>query len=446
MKRTFFGTILAVAACATLPAAVPSVTDVAMVQANDRLVTITYTLSNAPAVVTLDVQTNATANAAADDAGWTSIGGDGVWNAMGDVWKKVATGAHTITWRPDVSWPDHKIENDCARAVVTAWATNNTPAYMVVNLALDKTADGFLTFYPGEAYLPKSEPSQTKAITQNPEYKTNKLVMRKIMAAGVTWTMGSATTEPGRNSENEIAHQVTLADNYYIGVFPITQYQYYAAGGTSGGNYPHQNTPQFTVEASMRPVESIAGNAIRKRGFKTSPSNGTFLYALRDKTGILFDLPFETQWEFAARAGWGSGFWGNGRSIESSDANRALADLGRFGLTYSSDGTIAPADGGTPIVGRYEPNDWGLYDMFGCVRQACLDVYSEDNTELTEDQIDGGNSNKTRVARGGAWCDTWDKCRPAARSTYLDAPNASQMNSTDKGRVGFRVVCPVGIQ
>ncbi len=114
MKRTFFGTILAVAACATLPAAVPSVTDVAMVQANDRLVTITYTLSNAPAVVTLDVQTNATANAASDDPGWTSIGGEAVWNALGDVWRKVGDGlasgqsfSGTITWHPDHAWPVH---------------------------------------------------------------------------------------------------------------------------------------------------------------------------------------------------------------------------------------------------------------------------------------------------------------------------------------------------
>ena len=38
--------------------AVPEVTDVTMSQASDRLVTISYTLSDAPAVVTLDVQTN----------------------------------------------------------------------------------------------------------------------------------------------------------------------------------------------------------------------------------------------------------------------------------------------------------------------------------------------------------------------------------------------------
>ena len=52
---------LATATTAYLVAAVPEVTGVTMTQATDsRLVTINYTLSDAPAVITLDVQTNAT--------------------------------------------------------------------------------------------------------------------------------------------------------------------------------------------------------------------------------------------------------------------------------------------------------------------------------------------------------------------------------------------------
>ena len=170
---------------ATLTAAVPEVSGVTMTQANDRLVTITYTLANAPAVVTLDVQTNATANAASDDPGWTSIGGEAVWNAAGDVWKKVGTAGGTfngtIVWRPDLSWPDHKIESDCARAVVTAWALDNTPTYMVVSLDVAKTVDGAITYYPGVDYLPKSSYEQVgAAVTNNPAYKKRMQQMGKL--------------------------------------------------------------------------------------------------------------------------------------------------------------------------------------------------------------------------------------------------------------------------
>ena len=39
------------------------------------------------------------------------------------------------------------------------------------------------------------------------------------------------------------------------------------------------------------------------------------LHHLRTKTGIDFDLPSEAQWEFAARAGHGSPYYGDGSVI-----------------------------------------------------------------------------------------------------------------------------------
>lgn len=72
MKEQFAKTLLSV--CVAAPALafgaalVPSVSDVTMSQAQDRTVTITYKLANAPAVVTLDIQTNTT------DGAWVSIG------------------------------------------------------------------------------------------------------------------------------------------------------------------------------------------------------------------------------------------------------------------------------------------------------------------------------------------------------------------------------------
>ena len=164
-----------VAGTATLATATPVVSNVTMTQSDaSRMVTITYRLTE-DAVVTLDVQTNATPNAA---TGWTSIGGEAVCNAQGAVWRKVTSadadgsGNYTITWRPDLSWTDEfgkgfKIPDGCAKAVVTAWATNNTPDYMVVDLAAEKT----VRYYPAADFLPKSGPHQEgAAITNNPVY------------------------------------------------------------------------------------------------------------------------------------------------------------------------------------------------------------------------------------------------------------------------------------
>ena len=114
---------------ATFASAAPEVSNVTMTQdaLNGRLVTITYNLSE-DAVVTLDVLTNATPNAA---TGWVSIGGEAICNAQGAVWRKVTSadadgnGNYTIKWRPDLSWADElgkgfKVEDGCAKVAVTA--------------------------------------------------------------------------------------------------------------------------------------------------------------------------------------------------------------------------------------------------------------------------------------------------------------------------------------
>ena len=72
IRNLIIASIVAFVATAPSPsqAATPEVTDVTMTQGGaGRLVTITYRLSE-DAVVTLDVQTNATPNAA---TGWASI-------------------------------------------------------------------------------------------------------------------------------------------------------------------------------------------------------------------------------------------------------------------------------------------------------------------------------------------------------------------------------------
>ena len=463
--KKLYATALAATAGAALPfvslATVPEVTTASMVQDTaSRRVTITYTLTDAPAVVTLDIQTNATANAAGDDPGWVSIGGEAVWNAAGDVWKKVEPGSRTITWRPDLSWPDHKIESDCARAVVTAWALDNTPPYMVVALDLDKTADGAVTYYPGAEYLPKASYEQTgAAVTGNPAYKTNKLLMRKIMASGIPWTMGSSDAETIRVTDDarEKTHSVTLTNNYYIGVFQITQRQWANIATNS------TRKAKYSVDGDMRPMEYISYNEIRNSNSSTAdpshnwpadPSPVSFLGNLRARTGLDFDLPSEAEWELAARAGYGSGYWGDGSQILNNNDNDG--NLGRIGRYKGSNPggnaettTFAPDEGGTAIVGSYEPNAWGLYDMNGNVREWCLDWYQVNITsyngkvnisrETPSKCLDGTQGGTPyRVTKGGSYKETSGECRPARRGFYQP--------STLNNNTGLRVACRAGLE
>ena len=418
----------------------PEVTNVSMVQASfGRQVTITYELVNAPngAVVTLDVQTNKTGAVTANDADWVSIGGEAVCNAQGDVWKKVPQGSRTITWRPDKSWEGHKVElsEGGARAVVTAWALDNTPDYMVVDISA-AAQPNTQKYYPAADYLPGG-------ILGNPDYRTTSIVMRKIMAQDVEWTMGSTSDEPLRTAASEATHKVKLENNYYIGVFQITQSQWYGVATNSGA------TASFPTEGMMRPMETICYNEVRKTystsgGINSSgiwpayatdgvypaePKNTSFLGLLRTKTGIDFDLPSEAQWEFACRAEHGSGYWGDGSLIQSSSDE----NLRRIACCASNSGNK------TAIVGSYAPNSWGLYDMHGNVWELCLDRYAADISSLSGAVCLFGDSDRNPVRRGGGFGSGADGCRPANR-------NGSGSVQYRQNNTGFRVVCTAGLQ
>ena len=452
--KTILALSLAACAAASLAKAdglVPSVSGVTMAQtAHSRTVTITYTLADAAAFVTLDIQTNATDSA---DGAWVSLGGANVCNATGDVWKKVATGSHTITWRADKSWRGFKLSN--ARAVVTAWSVDNPPPYLVVDLSATGGA-GTERYYPAVEFLPGG-------LLANSDYRATKLVMRKIPAREVTWTMGSVAGELGRIAEREATHAVTLDDNYYIAVFETTQAQW-------ANVQTAQATPSYyTVERPMRPVEQVCYNEIRNAANSTTadtaydwpndPNPGSFLGLLRTKTGLAFDLPSEAQWEFACRAGHGTGYWNDGSPILTSGNDANFARLGRYKYnggfvqgvdaedktTYTSpsSGSVGPTNG-TAIVGSCAPNDWGLYDMHGNVWEWCLDWSEADVTAyggaVNADLVNpaktlSGGAGANRVRRGGGWQDTAGDSRSAKRSER--APDSRHYGT------GFRLALPI---
>ena len=432
--------------------AVPVVSNVNMDQLSAKRVDITYSLSEA-AVVTLEIQTNANTSASADDPGWTSIGGPAVCNAQGDVWKEVAAGSRTITWNPRQWWPDHVIANGGARAKVTAWALDNTPDYMAVDISAAAQPDT-QTYYPAADFVPGG-------VTDG-LYKTTKLLMRKIMAKGVEWTMGSTTLETKRNAR-EATHQVKLDGNYYIGVYEVTQAQWDLI-------QPSRLAPSYfnnAADRAMRPVEQVSYNEIRNSNNSTTadatydwpadPNPNSFLGKLRTKTGIDdFDLPSEAQWEFAARAGNGDTKWGDGSGILNVDKDENLDLLGRYkcnggqvqnGTSYDNPAASCGVANGTAIVGSYAPNAWGLYDMHGNVWEWCLDWSADDITAhggkvnidpTTPANTLSGASNVNRVPRGGCWYDAAGYCRPAFRGALKP--------STRGNGGGFRLLCSAGLQ
>ncbi len=398
---------------ATVWADAPQVSDVTATQDYaTRRVTVSYTLS-APAIITLSVETNAT-----DDV-WVSIGDENLWYVSGDVNKKVEDGAHTLSWLPHKAWPDHVITDSRIRIGVKAWALDCPPEIMAVDLKAANT----VKYYSSAAALPGG--------VQDKRYKTDVLVLRHIPAANVTWTMGAPVGELGRVN-NEIAHQVTLAADYWIGVYEVTQRQYEILIGKRQGYF--SNLEYYAT----RPVDCVSYDSILG-------SNG-FIENLRNRTGVAgFTLPTEAQWEFACRAGEGAALYNGQNLIDDKNAgytpDQFVLPLARFtGNSGESTKQLAPKDSGpekgSAPVGSYEPNAWGLYDMLGNMYEWCLDWYQDDISKV--DPATGPASGTQRVVRGGWHAEGAWQCRCARRAGFG--------SNSAYGENGFRVACPITAQ
>lgn len=376
-----------------------------------RKVTISYTLKNEPAIVTIDIQTNYTDGT---EIKWASIGGGNLRSLSGAVNKivDVLDEPSTVTWMPHKTWQGHQIENGI-RAVVSAWAITEPPDYMVMSL----TVPSNICYYADVDSLPYS-------ITDS-RYRKDEMVMRKIPAAGVRWRMGRSPAEAENTSE--IPHYVTLTNDYYIGVFEVTADQWYAVRNS----YPAAFSPAASQDSEARPVANVTYAEVRGNPLDGSeyewPDKGhsvsipSFMGKLRAYTGRMCDLPTDAQWEYACRAGTGTARYSDGDITE---------------IAWMADN----AQGYAHPVGLLKENAWGLYDMLGNVREWCLDWYStsgvySDGSDLVEPTGPKNSVDGTKVRRGESFAIAVDNIRSARRSGY--DPNGCHES------IGLRVACPI---
>lgn len=403
-------------------AAIPEVSDVAYEQDGKQFTTISYTLKNGPAVVTCDVLTNG-----------VSIGQQFLTNMTGAVNRVVEQGENTvIIWDAVATWPGHKIKSGCT-VRVTAWPLDNPPDYMVVDLAKEDR-DVANRYYECADALPGG-----LTVTNGPYY-LNKLVMRRVHAKDVAWTMGSAMN-PGRGAIAEKPHLVTLSNDFYMAVFETTMGQWRMCSDV----VPRELSGAVAVDTNRTelPVHYVSFDDIRGASKPWPLQPGGWIGVARERTGIDFDLPSEAQWEFACRSGVGDTKYNTGLGIDIAGSGYNANDASCPG-TYNNNQPSSK----TTVAGTYLPSLWGFYDMHGNVSEFCIDWWEEDisacsgrpnvNPENPTKTLSGATGT-THPIRGGSYSSPIFNCVPSHRGGDHTSvgPSAGWL-----GFYGFRVIAP----
>lgn len=317
----------------------------------------------------------------------TSAGNVVFTNALVD-----GDGTFTARWNPRFNLQ----ETGCTMSPSVFRGEEN--AYLIINLVTN--AQGRYEYW----YEPMSTQDASNERYNTDEYKTTKLVMRRVPA-------GKYTIGDDKVSRNTV-HEVTVSRDYYIGVFSVTYAQWARIVQGSAAT-----TGDLT---NKRPKDFVSWNDIRGSALIGSTPTTGICALLNERTGLKgFDLPTNAMWEIAMRSGVTTRYFTGNTSA------------GMYEYAWVTGN--APSGNSLP-VGTRKPNYWGIYDFVGNAWNRLLDIDPSGNLATITDAFTPNTTGTAgnysirgiRVGFGGI------------NETYFSNLNANAANAQSQNH-GFRL-------
>lgn len=266
-----------------------------------------------------------------------------------------------------------------------------------------------------------------------------------VLVPGGTFWLGSAPDDVGHEDDERPKREVRLGA-FWMGAREVTQeeFEIFRFRGLDAhiGATPELDFDADGISRPSPPYEDPA-HGLGEEGHPASgmTRRAALHYArwLSAKTGRLYRLPTEAEWEYACYAG-GVSAYGFGADTADADSYAWSAE--------NSGGAHHP-------VGQKLANAWGLFDMHGNVSEWVMDTYAANaysllpEDEVATDPLAGEPPRGRGIVRGGGFDDPPARMRCAERLPELSAwkrrdpqvPKSRWWN-TDSPHVGFRLVSP----
>jgi formylglycine-generating enzyme required for sulfatase activity len=273
---------------------------------------------------------------------------------------------------------------------------------------------------------------------------------------GGTFEMGAPAGEAKHAKDEEPQHSVEIAP-FWMGAREVTwdEYEQFAFSydlkkkKRENTDLTKQSDLEKKADAVTRPTPPYAdstfgyGRSGQPAICITHHAAMEYCRWLSEKTGKLYRLPTEAEWEFACRAGTKTTyFWGDG-----------IDQIDEYAWFVNNAEKPMP-------VGKKKPSPWGLYDIHGNVNEWCLDHYEADAyAKFAAAKPSKGPvvlpdaKEYPYVVRGGSWDDDAEMLRAAARrgsNKEWSQQDPQRPQSiwwhTDATWTGFRIIRPLSEQ